>query len=127
MSECPAKATAPLFVRDSAGHPRCPTCGCLVEEQFEADMIAGIKRGVCEFATYEIGGGCMIPRCGISSHPTEKCPKPDICEDWQPGCTRTDAYQIECGKVAGKPCPRNVCKIRMRDWQMERNAKRLRK
>lgn len=111
------------FVRDKDGYPRCPTCGCLVEEQFEADAIQRIKERLCPFATYETDGGSMIPRCGLKGF--DKCPRPNICQEWQHGCMRLDAYQIECGKMPGKPCPRNICPIKMRDWQVERNARRL--
>jgi hypothetical protein len=92
------------------------------ENVFLQDLKDRIKKNLCEFATYRGSEGTYWPECGRGS---ATCPRPQICEDHEPGCLRIDSYFAKCMKLPGKPCPKNICPIAQRDWEVEQNSMRV--
>jgi hypothetical protein len=103
--------------------PVCPCCGGTDFDQLDRDQDERIKKQICEFAAYWRTGGASVPRCMVRDR-SGTCPRPDVCEEAKPGCLRLDAYVSQCGKMPGQKCPKNICPIRLMEWQTEMNSRR---
>ncbi len=105
----------PEFTRDLAGIPRSPD-GFIHEEQYRRDLDESIKK-ICPLAGYLHEEYGSFPECHRGDQP---CPRPKICRDYAPGCLSIKAFQKACMKMPGKPCPENICPLRMIENQIAR-------
>lgn len=93
------------------------------EGEYYENLVKNIKEKVCQYATYGRSYGTFWPDCGRGS---ATCPRPQICEDHHAGCLRIDSFSRECMRMPGKPCPKNICPINQRDWEIEINSRKIR-